>query len=48
MNESKVAQEVLRIESKPVTQDPCPECGFPLDRLGACEFCRHCGYGPCG
>jgi len=48
MSEREVSQEVSRTESHPVNQDSCPDCGQPLDRAGACGFCRECGYSPCG
>jgi len=48
MSEREASQEVSRTESHLVNHDSCPDCGQPLDRIGACEICRECGFSPCG
>ena len=48
MSIGNAEQEVSSIESRPVNQDSCPDCGEPFDRLGACKFCHFCGFSPCG
>jgi ribonucleoside-diphosphate reductase alpha chain len=33
--------------SKPVVQNPCPECGTEMHMTSGCESCPSCGYGKC-